>query len=398
MSQTKTKTLVSKVLIAFLAIVLTAGTLLPASFMLAPESYAAENVQYKHSYPKGIDGGLKVVVNSGSIKGYVGYCGDALKNPPASSGTATSTRVANNTELARVAYYVSGVKTWHSNPDATNPSIKRNGSALMNREAIHYLLAYTRVANKYKTDYNLATFKAGVTQNYQLGSSGYKQLVNTYKAALNAVSKNDVPNSFRIYYLKAGTAGQDFFVFKYTPPGSVAVNKTSTDSSYTTLPGYNSFDGITYGVYKSDKSTKLGTLTVNSNGSSNAVGGLDPETTYYIKEETSNAYYGLDPNWHAVTAKSNKTNTVTLADPPNDGYAQVIKKEARGNDIEPGENFTFRLTHVNNSSMVYPLTVTGNGTATASGTIQVPAGTYNVVETSMPKNWVNQTGTGQVVV
>jgi len=289
------------------------------------------------------------------IKGFngAGIC-SWIGIPGAEAGTNGTLRKINNKDIVRAAYY--GLYLNKNNPSATDA---RN----LNR-----YFSYT-LHNVYKRkDTTKAIAKAAV-----------KKIKAKY---INGKAMPPADLNFEVYEWKPSKANrQTVIVYKYkkTQYGYLQIRKSSTNAASYKTGQYN-FKGCKFNVYKSDKKTKVGTLSISasSKGGSVKSNRIKLATgTYYVKESKSNSWYKLNTSMHSGAVKANATTLVKISNTPVTGKATVQKKlddsSVSGGSVQ---GFTFKFTNKNNPSLVY------TGTTDASGKVDVtlPYGTYTVTE------------------
>ena len=135
---------------------------------------------------------------------------------------------------------------------------------------------------------------------------------------------NSVPDSFKCIYTKVPEC-QDMVVGYVTPSGTVSVKKVSADSSVTNGNSCYSFEGAKFDVY--DGSDKVGTLTANSDGSTNALK-LEEGTYKIVESYAPKGYSNLDGDGKqmskTVTIAAGEDKTVTFEDAPTMDPVNVV--------------------------------------------------------------------------
>lgn len=394
-----------RILTLCLAVVLAFGSAIPITIAHTEKAEAAGSSSYYMGmvYSGGVQVGYKFVVTGGEAQGAVGTCVDPWEPAPSATVTGTSYKISNSTNTARLAYYIYK-QGWDVSAAATLNGMWRG-------MAIHRSLATARVDDRLYTNVSRTELW---NKFYSLGanSSSYNVAMSLYNTALSTYSASSIPSNFEVYFLSTPGGKQDAMVWRMVPGGNLNIKKVSSDPSVTSLPGYNSFAGIKYDLYKADKRSKVGTFTINTNGSSNTITGLAPGT-YYLKEAAANSYYEVNPNWVAATVVTNNTRTVTVSDAPRLGQARIVKASGGDSAIIPtGVHFYFHLVNTSNSNIAFDLRVDGNGTNRPEGVAQVAAGTYRVTESRVvvdpgtkidglevhPEDYANISNTGTVTV
>lgn len=363
--KTKLKAFGKKMITSFLAMVLTAGTFVPLSVATATEAHAAETTKFTTTLTSNYV--RKIKTSSGTVKGFSGVCATPFSDAR-TSGDGSIYKISNNTRMARVAYYA-------EKNGLLNLTKKVSGNTKQG-ELWWRAIQYARYLDGYRTNAS-ATKALNKMKSHGYSDASISLIKSYYNKAIKAVPSIPVKERFEIYFVDDSKSGkQDYLVWKLYTPGGAYLLKTSTDASYNASKA-----GIEYTVYKADKKTSVGVLKCNADGKTNTLSGLGPGT-YYVKETKTNANYQLNSDWIPAVVKSSQTTKITAKDAPVTGKAKVIKVEKNGEMIEKGDEFTFKLVS-KSTKKAYNLTVTGTGDAQASGEITVPAGEYDVTETSV---------------
>ena len=388
-----------------LAVVLAFGSAIPITIAHTEKADAANYVSYymTTSYNGASQIGYKFIVQNGVAQGASGTCVDPWSHTISGTVTGTATRVSNSTNTARLAYYFYK-NGWSTADTSTYMGVWRSLN-------MHRALSIARIDDHLYTN---RTRAEAWDHFYEMGANqkSYNAVYSMYNDALSKYSASSLPSNFEVYFLDSPSGLQDAIVWRMVPGGSLNLKKVSAIPSYASLPGYNSFAGIKYDLYKSDQRTKVGTFTTGANGVSNTISGLAPGT-YYLKEVTANSYYEVNPNWVAATVVTNNTRTVTVSDAPRLGQARIVKASGGDSAIIPtGVHFYFHLVNTSNSNIAFDLRVDGNGTNRPEGVAQVAAGTYRVTESRVvvdpgtkidglevhPEDYANISNTGTVTV
>ena len=339
----------------------------------------------------GLDYGYLVTGKSGVVKGYKGVCADPWQHC-ASNLTGTLYHIPNDHPMARLAYYYYK-KDWSlTNTSASWPS----GTSSTRTMRMSHAMSYARVKNDFHTSKTVNNWKSEL-KSQGVSNTNINYAIKLYNTAMDAIGKNDVPEAFDVYLLYH-SGKQDGVVWKMRDTFKADMKKSGTLKWANDIDAYANFANITYELYKSDKSTKVGTFTVKKNGTSNTISGLVVGENYYIKETVTNDYYQKSTSWIGPkTGTKGKTVTFSAVDDEKKTSIKIIKKEENGNPIPDGAQFKFHFVHNDDSSYKYDLTVTGNGSDTASGTLEnIPAGKYTITETSMPEEFEDATGSTTV--
>ena len=354
------KTLKEKLLAVFLAVAV-AVTMIPGGFALfAKDADAATTITLtgkKFEY-KDDHGDWHTTTNfSGS--GYDGICAAAHRHSYTGSHKYT---------VHATGSYDSGdafrTLAWFAQNGYKNPSTGKAWYSNSNRTRA----LLSRTLNYYSTD--KVTKDRGKAFNFT--ASNIKEMMsraNAYKA------KYPIQPGFECYYIipTGDTAKQSGIIWKYTPWSNVSLQKASSVTGYK-----KSFAGIKYTVYKSNKSTKVGVLEVNANGTPKNTLTLEPGT-YYYKETSSlsdNPYYKVDPEWHSVTLKSGQSRTISATDTAEGKFTLQKSFTPDSDDGYTLGGFKFILTRKADGKK-YNGTTDANGTLTIDG---IQAGDYTVSE------------------
>lgn len=313
------------------------------------ETASAASYPYTSKNYNGTNNHHNTVFN---CNGMTGTCCEPHKNAK-SSGTATLTRMDNNSDAAKVAYYWGEVKGFKA-------ALYKGPTSSVNDKGMRLKHALQRTRCSSDSDFKK---KCPLTTKDQVLKKANEDI-----AKARGVT---VPSNFEIYYGNC-SKDQDFMVWKLNPLGYAYLQKYSADQQATSLPGYNSFAGISYNVYNA-WGGHVGTLTCNDQGITNTISVVEGD--YYAVEATTNQYYKMntDPIWVHVypdqTAKFEAWNDI------NGGVVQ-IQKDIVGGEA-PNETFEFWLRSKKNSAVAYKIVAKGNGEI-ASRT--VPAGEYTLTE------------------
>jgi len=287
--------------------------------------------------------------------------------------------VPNDNEIARVAYYFVK-KGWN----IYDKKVKWPKNTDSNRSfRIPMAISYARVKEKFHTTKTPNQWEKEYRQQ-GISSKNVKRSKDLYDVALKDVGKNEVPSNF-VCYLCYNKNYQDGVVWDLKPGTSIKLTKTGKHDL--ALEAYEDFSGIKYTLYASDKETEIDVFELNKKGTATIKN--VPAGTYYAKETKTNDVYKKNTSWVGpvtITDKmiKNKT-TAQLTDEDEEVYGtgKIIKKEANGQPMATGDKFTFTLTHQENPSIKYTLTLTGNGSDETEASKELPIGTYEVRETKV---------------
>lgn len=297
----KARTLTKRVFTMLLALVLVLGTLVPLAGTYEAQAATTAKISGKTIKKNGIDCAYVITGKSGVINGMKGVCADPWQHT--GDATATVYEVPNTHDMARLAYYYT-LKGW--DPANSNATLGNNNSSRSLR--MSQAMSYARVKTGFHTSKSISQWRSEL-KSQSISNTNLNVNISLYNTALSAVPAGSVPDNF-VVYLCVSSSKQDGLLYKLVPPGNVTLKKTSTDSSYATLPGYNNFSGIKYDLYKSDKSTKVGTFTVNANGTSNTITGLAPGTYYATMDEVCKALNRIEKRFGGDFYKVFKSITV----------------------------------------------------------------------------------------
>lgn len=268
------------------------------------------------------------------------YCIEPRRKAPKAGYYAAS--VMYNTNVRKAAYYAYG-GPGYSKYRATYGNIG-DGS-------LRYEYAYSHIIISY------------IYAKYYLGSNteanyAFYGLSRGTKNSLIAEANNLLrlpapPSGYTCYtmstsYSNGNKRAQAMLCQTYNS-GSLNLKKVSSNTAMTNGNDMYSLNGAQYGVYSNSSCTsKVGTLTTNTNGVSNTIT-LNPGT-YYIKETKAPLGYELSKTVTTAVVPDSGTKTVTVSDKPiDDPAAIVIKKldritgeEVQGGASLAGAQFTVR--------------------------------------------------------
>lgn len=265
-----------------------------------PESCDAAEYAYtaKHT---GTNGGTHFTVPALGLTGVCNQFGVKLKD-----GKANLTRISNETDYAKIAYYWGVVR-----------GFDRKGLGATERKHLTMMMQYVTNAKAIR---GFAYVRAG-----------------SCKRDVEKARQASVPETFEIYQGTPANKSQSFLAWKNTNPISLTLRKTSTDAAFSAAAGYV-FTGISYQVYRSDRVTPVGVLTCGADGTTNTLSGL-AQGTYYAREVRTNEYYAMNDAWLAVTVAAGETGVFRAADVPQKGKLRIIKGSTDSNSIKAGYDF-----------------------------------------------------------
>lgn len=270
---------------------------------------------------------------------YTGACAEEGVSM-SSSGTATTSKIANSTKIAKVVYYYGEVKGWWSGSDATDSAKNVLGldysTDITKRRLIEcFCQIYNQGSSKW---YNTVT-----------GSSGWSKTtadaVRDYYADIDT-SSITVPDGFEMYFCDAGSDSQSFIMWFFNPVvnGYVCLQKNAASTTTNFLnvaPNNYSLAGAVYWLFTDaactvrakDASGNNVVLTTTASGKTNAV---EVEAgTYYAKEVTASKGFKLDTAVKpvAVTTSNTQSNPATVTSTEVPAYAYpVVKFEKNDKD------------------------------------------------------------------
>ena len=179
------------------------------------------------------------------------------------------------------------------------------------------------------------------------------------------------------------------------PEGTLAITKSSGNTSITDGNSNYSLSGAVYTVYTAASGgTNKGTITTGSNGAGTSTLTLAPGT-YYVEETTAPAGYVKNTGRTAVTITAGQTTTLTTGvavDTPIVGSLKITKSSANTGVTNGNSNYTLQgavYELKSGNTVVKTLTTDASGVATASG---IPLGTYTLTEKTAPQWYVVSSG------
>lgn len=248
----------------------------------------------------------------GMGKSFTGVCADTYTNPPGVGMNMKVGKLSNNSTLGKIAYW-----------------------------------CYKNPSNTYWGHHAASQIHTGRVSNTH----------PKVRQVIAATKKLNPPAAFEAYISYAGAGVQDvLFWHMGTPKGKAKLKKTTTNKDSLKLSNYN-FKGITYALYKSDKKTKVGTLTIKATGESNIISNLKIGNYYAKETSVGNSNYKKDTSWHKIVVKAGKTSTITVSDSPETGDFKLKKVLKEGSEGTVAGH-TFILTNLKNSKIKYDNLIT----------------------------------------
>ena len=240
--------------------------------------------------------------------GYRGFCAEGANAPVLIGSTLDAPVEFNSAALRKVLYYGYG-----GPGDVLTGTYGTAGAVAITSEFTSH--AY-----------------AGKSGSEAVGSgawsaSGMSALYNQFMAKAD-------PAGFKVYICEnhqygtswtgAYTKRQAVAFGIYTPTGSLQITKKSANPSITDGNSCYSLNGAEYTVYSDSACTKkVGTLTIQTNGVSNELTGLNAGT-YYFKETKAGTGYALDPTVYSITVNGGTKATKTVTDLPQSDPVRII--------------------------------------------------------------------------
>ncbi|WWU65596.1 SpaA isopeptide-forming pilin-related protein [Clostridium baratii] len=225
-------------------------------------------------------------------------------------------------------YEVDGRMAFCAQHNATSPAkgSPTSNARINNKDTVRKVLYYgyggPKQLSDMKGNYGWVTTSLGLSYAYT-GKGGDKA-----KAFVNRVSKLAAPpSSFKVYIVDTnGGRTQDLAYWKYSPKGTLQIEKSSAVPSMTNGNNCYSLNGAVYGVYKNSNATnKVGELKTNASGKSNILT-LDAGV-YYIKEITPPKGFALDKKIYSIRVNEGKLSVGKYKDKPQaDPIGVVLKK------------------------------------------------------------------------
>ena len=343
-------------------------------------------------------------VTSSDGNKYSGACnqqGVSMK----SSGTATVTRVANTTKLAKIIYYYCvqlGSSNWWTSThktDKVGSIINVSGTNVTKRRMVE---AFCQIYNMGSGTGSGSWYKVITASSTGGWSTTTAEGVRQYYLGISdkAWYKNlTVPDDFELWYASSDAQHFNMWATIDSTDANVYVKKVSGNAATTGNPNY-SLAGAVYKIYtdsscsttlKEDDGTDI-TLITEADGETDIVS-VDPDKDYWVKEVSHSTGFNLDPNVyqiHPTTANDeDHPYVVNSTEPPQDVNITILKSVTNpnvvaGNALYSVAGTTFKLYNtqtdaINDTNAVAAFSINANG---ISGTATVLKGDYYLVETA----------------
>ena len=224
------------------------------------------------------------------------------------------------------------------------------------RKALYY--GYNGPKNTLGTDARAHVLTAIAVSNANIGEreTGASATYDTfYWDIVDHPSKYpSPPSNFKAYLaITSSTSQQDLAFYQIDKNGYVKATKKSTNQTVTKGNSCYSLSGAKYTLYSSSSlaaATKVGTLTTDASGKTNAV--ELPPGTYYAAETTAPKGYAKSTEVTKFTVKSEKTTTLEFSDIPQTNPVEILLRKVdseteknlpRGDASLQGAQFTVRF-------------------------------------------------------
>lgn len=138
---------------------------------------------------------------------------------------------------------------------------------------------------------------------------------------------NEVPDTFRVYFLYTGTGTQLIAFWDYEPEGYVRLVKGAKAEDITAGNACYDLSGAVYGVY-ADRACRdrKGVLETKADGQSETVK-LDAGD-YFVKETGAPEGYALDTQVYSLTVTSGETEVLRVKDIPQSNPVELLLQKA----------------------------------------------------------------------
>lgn len=176
--------------------------------------------------------------------------------------------------------------------------------------------------------------------------------------------------------------------------GKVQIKKSSTNAQVTANNDSYSLAGAEFSVYSDEKCTKwVTTLTTNEDGSSESAD--IPIGTYYVKEITAPEGFTINTEVKKVVVEKGQSQVVKFEDSPKMGSALVMKTSSL-DQVTSQNLLVYSLagaeysiyTDQAHTNLVAKVTTKDDG---SSDKVELPIGTYYVIETKASKGFTLDT-------
>lgn len=253
--------------------------------------------------------------------GMTAFCGDGLSTPPTTASVPLSNPVKDSRPAVRKALYYG-----YNGPSNQLGSFTKDQQIILTNEFI-----------------SIAHCGRSISQNTS-GGFHWNSGVRGWYESIQKLP--DPPAGYTVYYVPfadeniiniAGTKTvQPLFygvMEQVQQYGSIRLIKKGSHPELTAGNPNYSLAGAVYGIYGSEQNAltdagRLGTLTVQADGTSNVCQGLQSALTVYVKEISAPPGYASNPQIYTAKIGENTTVQIEAQDTPlyADGFARIVKK------------------------------------------------------------------------
>lgn len=245
-----------------------------------------------------------------------------------------------------------------------------NGTSTVAANQKYVYVMYYALHKGYLKKYDTTFVKVNRTIDYiRRGKYEHAQKGDYNRGFTETDYKNLISNAKTYYNNQTGGPKDHFYCWKWTNsdsdkqnfitckqvPVEYNLSLTKSASEYEDiLTNDYTCEGIEYDVYKSDKTTKVGTLVCDETGATNTItkdlsGATLTAGTYYAKETKTNSYFKLNEEWVGpiTLTSSNNSGIFEAFDEPIFAPFRLQKKlDEEGNTEKSLEGFKFTLTYL----------------------------------------------------
>ncbi len=227
------------------------------------------------------------------------------------------------------------------------PSVWDDGSpmdAANYYAATHVILSYTTMQDLRYAYYNAGSDFIGYAAGTFLGYNLYGRVINDNSTMFQMFARaNEVPDDYTCYYLDCGeedwiqyTIGQD----PYVPMGSLALQKSSSNSTVTAGNPCYALEGARFGIYADAACEQLEATAVTDASGSAFVQELRAGS-HWVKELDPPPGYALNATAQEIQVRSGETTTLGIANTPQVDYLPIVayksSTEPAGQGLEGAE-------------------------------------------------------------